>query len=112
MQETYMVVKKSQLTEHSDEECAGIEAMRLAHKLNSNMYVVKVVAIAQSAPYAPNAGKDWTRKLDEELLYLYMSGNYTPRYLAKHFGRTAWAISCRLEKFQLNSHPDTCYRGW
>ena len=107
-----MVVKKSQLKEHSSEECAGIEAMRLAYKLGSNMYVVKVVAIAQSEPYAPNAGKPWTRGLDEELLYLYMSGNYTPRQLAKHFGRTPWSIQCRLKTFKLLTERDTNYRGW
>ena len=45
-----MVVKKGQLKEHDSEECAGIEAMRLAYKLDSRMLIVKVVGVTDTKP--------------------------------------------------------------
>ena len=114
MQDTYMVVRQSQLKEHSSEECAGIEAMRLAYKLDSNMYVVKVIAIAHCAPLLPeNHGKPWTRAHDTTLLIKYMSGKSTPRELAPQYKRTVWAIQCRLHDLGLGKvHKDSNYRGW
>ena len=106
----YMVVKKGQLREHDSLNSAAIEADRLSIENFSSFYVIEVIAIAETMPR--NHMAPWTRKLDEELLYLYMGGHWTPRKLAKHFGRSCHAICCRLERFKLCSEADSNYRGW
>ncbi len=107
----YMNVKEGQLSEHGCLDQAVAEAQRLANKLDCRIFTIE--AISCTTPSMPrNNGKPWTRALDSEMLFLFMSGNHTPRDLARHFGRTAWALICRLEKYRLKCSEDCTYRGW
>ena len=106
-------VKEGQLKLHTNHKCALIEAQRLSNTLNADILTVEVINVTTPEEYAPNAGQPWTQELDSKLLYMYMSGKNTPRELAKYFGRTAWAIVCRLQKFKIQDvYEDTNYRGW
>ena len=109
----YMNVKKGQLKEHIDLNCAVKEARRLANSLNCNIYTVESLGYIMPKPILPhNNSNPWTKTLDKELLYIFMNGVITPRELGVYFGRTAWAICCRLEKYKLQCSKDCMHRGY
>ena len=107
----YMNVKEGQLKEHNNLQDAIDEAARLSEKLRCKIITVEKIGSAEFQ-WPENHYKPWTTKLDKDLLHMYMSGGWTPENLGVKFGRTTFAIVCRLEHFRLDAALNRTYRDW